>query len=194
MRRWQQRGLKNLKVAVNLSAAQLRDPSLKLTVQRTLERHRLNASALELELTETAATQDAERTFALFGALRALGVSLAIDDFGSGYSSLSYLKNLPFDKLKVDREFVVDVHLRRDSRAICRSLVALTRGLDLAILAEGVESWDEVEALRDLGCTTFQGFLFSEPVNSDQFIEIALDPLWRRPLKRPGPMEGRMSA
>ena len=198
MRRWQQRGLKDLKVAVNLSAAQLRDSSLKLTVQRTLERHRLKASALELELTETAATQDAERTFALFGALRALGVSLAIDDFGSGYSSLSYLKNLPFDKLKVDREFVVDVHLRRDSQAICRSLVALTRGLDLAILAEGVESWDEVEMLRDFGCTTFQGFLFSEPVNSDQFIDIALDPMWRGALNRPnagpGSMEGRLSA
>jgi len=198
MRRWQQRGLGSLKVAVNLSATQLRDPNLKLTVQRTLERHRLNASALELELTETAATQDAERTFALFAALRALGVGLAIDDFGSGYSSLSYLKNLPFDKLKVDREFVVDVHLRRDSQAICRSLVELTRGLDLSILAEGVESWDEVEMLRDLGCTTFQGFVFSEPVNSDQFMEIALDPLWRGPLERPkrgtGEMEGRMSA
>ncbi len=196
-RRWQQRGLRNLKVAVNLSAAQLRDPGLGLTIQRTLERHRLPASALELELTETAATQDAERTFALFSQLRALGVSLALDDFGSGYSSLSYLKNLPFDKLKVDREFVVDIHLRRDSQAICRSLVELTRGLDLTILAEGVESWAEVGVLRDLGCTTFQGFLFSEPVNSDQFIEIARDPIWRRQLRQPDTrpvQEGRKSA
>jgi Amt family ammonium transporter len=190
-RRWQQRGLRGLKVAVNLSAAQLRDPGLMPTIQRTLKRHRLPASALELELTETAATQDAERTFALFTDLRALGVSLAIDDFGSGYSSLSYLKNLPFDKLKVDREFVVDVHLRRDSQAICRSLVALTRGLDLAILAEGVECWEEVEMLRGLGCTTFQGFLFSEAVNPDQFIEIALDPQWRRPLGQPKAATGR---
>ena len=185
MRRWRQSGLADLKVAVNLSAAQLRDPDLKLTIQRTLERHRLPASALELELTETAATEDAERTFALFSDLRALGVCLAIDDFGSGYSSLSYLKNLPFDKLKIDREFVLDIHLHRDSQAICRSLVALTRGLDLAILAEGVERWDEVEMLESLGCTTFQGFLFSEPIDSDQFIEIALDPVWRGPLGRP---------
>jgi EAL domain-containing protein (putative c-di-GMP-specific phosphodiesterase class I)/GGDEF domain-containing protein len=199
MRRWQQRGRKDLRVAVNLSAAQLRDPTLKQTIERTLERHRLHATSLELELTETAATQDAERTFTLFRDLRALGVSLAIDDFGSGYSSLSYLKNLPFDKLKVDREFVVDVHLRRDSQAICRSLVELTRGLDLQILAEGVESWDEVEMLHSLGCRTFQGYLFSEPVNSDQFIEIALDPQWRRPIHRPSiqpesEAEGRMSA
>lgn len=196
-RRWQQRGLLDLKVAVNLSPAQLRDPGLKLTIQRTLERHRLPASVLELELTETAATEDAERTFALFTDLRALGVSLAIDDFGSGYSSLRYLKNLPFDKLKVDREFVVDVHLRRDSQAICRSLVELTRGLDLAILAEGVECWDEVEMLRELGCNTFQGFLFSKAVNPDQFIEIALAPEWRRPLGQAKTLAsgtGRMSA
>jgi len=185
MRRWRQRGLDTLKVAVNLSAAQLRDPTLKQTIQRTLERHRLNAATLELELTETAATEDAERTHSLFGELRALGVSLAIDDFGSGYSSLSYLKNLPFDKLKVDREFVVDVHLRKDSQAICRSLVALTRGLDLQILAEGVESWDEVEFLRGLGCQIFQGFIFSRPLNSDQFVEFALDPQWRGAIRRP---------
>jgi len=185
MRRWQQRGLVDLKVAVNLSAAQLRDPNLKQTIQRTLERHRIRAQALELELTETAATQDAERTFALFGELRALGLTLAIDDFGSGYSSLSYLKNLPFDKLKIDREFVVDVHLRRDSQAICRSLVALTRGLELDILAEGVESWDEVELLQRLGCRTFQGFLFSEPLDSDHFLALALDPEWRKAVRRP---------
>jgi EAL domain-containing protein (putative c-di-GMP-specific phosphodiesterase class I)/GGDEF domain-containing protein len=199
MRRWQQRGLKDLKVAVNLSAAQLRDPDLKQTIQRTLARHHLSARVLELELTETAATEDAERTFALFGELRALGISLAIDDFGSGYSSLSYLKNLPFDKLKVDREFVVDVHLRKDSQAICRSLVELTRGLGLDILAEGVESWDEVEALHGFGCRTFQGFLFSVPLDSDHFMELALAPEWRKALRRPPAgtddgIEKRMSA
>jgi len=160
MRRWQRRGLAGVKVAVNLSARQLRDPSLKQTIQRTLARHKVRPQALELELTETAATEDSERTFALFGELRGLGVSLAIDDFGSGYSSLSYLKNLPFDKLKIDREFVVDVHLRRDSQAICRSLVELTRGLGLEILAEGVESGEEVETLRLLGCACFRLLFF----------------------------------
>jgi EAL domain-containing protein (putative c-di-GMP-specific phosphodiesterase class I)/GGDEF domain-containing protein len=185
MRRWQRRGLAGLKVAVNLSATQLRDPGLKPMIQRTLERHKIRPQALELELTETAATEDSERTFALFGELRALGVSLAIDDFGSGYSSLSYLKNLPFDKLKIDREFVVDVHLRKDSQAICRSLVELTRGLGLEILAEGVESAEEVETLRLMGCRLFQGFYFSEPLDSDQFVEIALDSEWRKRLRSP---------
>ena len=185
MRRWQRRGLVNLKVAVNLSPRQLRDPNLKPMIQRTLERHKVRPQALELELTETAATEDSERTFALFGELRALGVSLAIDDFGSGYSSLSYLKNLPFDKLKIDREFVVDVHLRKDSQAICKSLIELTRGLGIEILAEGVESFEEVEALHRFGCRKFQGFFFSEPVNSDQFVEISLDSEWRKRLRMP---------
>jgi EAL domain-containing protein (putative c-di-GMP-specific phosphodiesterase class I)/GGDEF domain-containing protein len=178
-RRWQRLGLTGLKIAVNLSATQLRDPGLKQMIQRTLERHQLAPQVLELELTETAATEDAERTFALFGELRKLGVSLAIDDFGSGYSSLSYLKNLPFDKLKIDREFVVDVHLRKDSQAICRSLIELTRGLGLEILAEGVESRQELEMLRQCGCRIFQGFYFSEPVSSEQFVKRVLDPSWR---------------
>ena len=126
------RPLRPASVAVNLSAAQLRDQSLKQMIQRTLERHRLSPRALELELTETAAARRIRRgPSPCSRELRALGVSLAIDDFGSGYSSLSYLKNLPFDKLKIDREFVVDVHLRKDSQAICRSLVELARGLGL---------------------------------------------------------------
>lgn len=184
-RRWQHRGLTGLRVAVNLSAAQLRDRSLKPMIQRTLERHRLSPRALELELTETAAARDSARTLALFTELRTLGVSIAIDDFGSGYSSLSYLKNLPFDKLKIDREFVVDIHLRKDSEAICRSLVELAQGLGLRILAEGVESWDEVETLERIGCRTFQGFLFSQPVDPDQFVKLAVDPEWRNSILMP---------
>lgn len=183
--RWQRRGLEGLKVAVNLSANQLRDPGLKSMIQRTLALHRLQPQILELELTETAAAADAERTFALFAELRALGVSLAIDDFGSGYSSLSYLKKLPFDKLKIDREFVVDVHKRSDSQAICRSLIELTRGLGIQLLAEGVEQGEEVETLRRLGCRIFQGFYFSEPLDGERFATCARDPAWRLRLQNP---------
>jgi len=175
-RQWQ--GLEGLKVAVNLSATQLHDPELKQMITRTLERHQLQPQALELELTETAATEDAERTFALFGELRAMGISLAIDDFGSGYSSLSYVKNLPFDKLKIDREFVVKVHERRDSQAICRSLIELARGLGIKLLAEGVETEDELRLLRGFGCTLFQGYYFSRPLVGDEFIRRALGAEW----------------
>ena len=172
-RRWRDEGLGDLYVAVNVSARQLRDANLVASVERTLRRHRLPAEALEIELTETAAAEDTDMARRLFGALRNLGVRIAIDDFGSGYSSLAYLKNLPFDKLKIDREFVRDVHLRRDSQAICRSLIELSRGLDIAILAEGVEAAEEVDALQRLGCPTFQGFYFSKPLSAEDFIQYA---------------------
>lgn len=177
-RNWQRQGLTGLKVAVNLSATQLHDRGLKQMIARTLERHKLHAKSLELELTETAATEDAERTFALFGELRAMGISLAIDDFGSGYSSLSYVKNLPFDKLKIDREFVVKVHERRDSQAICRSLIELCRGLGIKLLAEGVETEEEVRLLRSFGCTLFQGYYFARPLPAEEFIRRAKDQDW----------------
>jgi EAL domain-containing protein (putative c-di-GMP-specific phosphodiesterase class I) len=194
---WRRRGLNQLKVAVNLSARQLRDVDLVDRIARTLERHRLPPGALELELTETATTEDAARTLAVFGALRDLGVSLAIDDFGSGYSSLSYLKNLPFNKLKIDREFVTDIHQRRDSQAICQSLVALTRGLGLEILAEGVERIEEIEMLQVLGCNMFQGYYFSRPLNANDFIRYAFDPATRGQFQSPigrDPPHERLSA
>lgn len=174
--RWQTQGLEDLKVAVNLSARQLRDPQLKDMIRRTLRRHKLSPEVLEIELTETVATEGAERTLALFTELRATGISLAIDDFGSGYSSLSYVKNLPFDKLKIDREFVVKVHERRDSQAICRCLIELARGLGLKLLAEGVEREEEVNLLRSFGCTLFQGYFFSRPLSGEEFLRRAHAP------------------
>lgn len=177
-RRWQDEGLGGLKIAVNLSARQLLDPQLREKVERTLQRHALSAASLELELTETAAMADAERTLQLFRGLRAMGVSLAIDDFGAGYSSLSYLKNLPFDKLKIDREFVTNVQDRRDNRAICRALIELGRGLGLQVLAEGVETAQEVRALRRLGCQIFQGFYYSRPLSGLDFLTAARAAIW----------------
>jgi len=187
-RLWRDCGLNDMKVAVNLSAHQLLDPDLRTKVERTLARHGLGAGALELELTETAAMADAERTSALFGALRAMGVSMAIDDFGSGYSSLSYLKNLPFDKLKIDREFVTDVDQHANSRAICSALLELGRGLNLLVLAEGVETEAEVATLRDLGCDVFQGYHFSKPLSAEAFRALAADPAWLARLKRAAPL------
>lgn len=192
---WEAEGLSGLKVAVNLSARQLAEADLKIKIERTLERHRLDPKALELELTETAAMADAERTRQLFTELRSLGISLAIDDFGAGYSSLSYVKNLPFDKLKIDREFVTDVHRRRDSQAICSALIALGQGLGLLVLAEGVESAEEVAVLHDLGCDIFQGYYFSRPLPSEGFRALARDTAWNGRLKPSLPaFESRLSA
>jgi EAL domain-containing protein (putative c-di-GMP-specific phosphodiesterase class I) len=177
-RQWQEQGLEDLTMAVNLSTVQCRDPRLTDLIVRTLERHGLKPEHLELELTETAAMQDDEATRLLLGQLRDLGVNVAIDDFGAGYSSLTYLKNLPFTKLKIDREFVTRVDERRDSQAICSALIALAKGLDIRILAEGVERREELETLRTLGCPLIQGFYFSRPLDADAFIATITDPQW----------------
>lgn len=175
-RRWRDQGLEDLVVAVNLSTTQCHDPALPALVARTLERHGLAPGDLELELTETAAMQDQEATRRLLVELRALGVDVAIDDFGAGYSSLSYLKNLPFSKLKIDREFVTDIDSRRDSQAICSALVALSKGLDIRVLAEGVERREELEALRSLGCPLIQGYYFAPPLPAADFVGAVTDP------------------
>ncbi len=194
--RWRAQGLGDLRMSVNLSAKQVGDAQLEAKIDRTLARHALDSRAVELELTETAAMADARRTLELFTRLRAKGLGLAIDDFGAGYSSLSYLKNLPFTKLKIDREFVTDVDTRTGSRAICKALIELGRGLDLVVLAEGVETAAEVDTLRRLGCTVFQGFHFSRPLPGDAFVDYARTEAWRalaagpfdpRPLPSPHP-------
>ena len=178
LRGWREAGLTELKVAVNISVHQLRDPALPTALTRIVATHGLSPANIELELTETAAMDDAERTHALFHELREAGFSLALDDFGSGYSSLSYLRRLPFQKLKIDREFVAHVDERADSRAICKALIDLTAGLELAVLAEGVERFEEVETLRAMGCSTFQGFYFSRPLPPDEFIATITDADW----------------
>ena len=190
-RAWEDQGLTGLRMSVNLSARQCRDPAFATVILRTVERHGLRPEALELELTETAAMEDADRTRALLGELRAMGMGVALDDFGAGYSSLSYLKNLPFSKLKIDREFVTMVDQRRDSRAICAALVELAKGLEITVLAEGVETREEVETLRELGCSMFQGFYFARPTPAAEFAAAISDPAWRQALASPA---GRLQA
>lgn len=125
---WNRTGLGGLKVAINLSARQFHDPALIDHVRVALERNAVDAGQLEVELTESAAMDDYAHTRTIFGKLRDMGVSISIDDFGTGFASLSYLRRLPFDKLKVDREFVMNVHALPESQAICRSLVASPMG------------------------------------------------------------------
>jgi EAL domain-containing protein (putative c-di-GMP-specific phosphodiesterase class I)/GGDEF domain-containing protein len=185
LRTWAEAGLPRLRVAVNLSARQFRDPSLADVIARTLELHGVEPQALEVELTETAAMQDVARSHAVLGELKALGVGVAIDDFGSGYSNMSYLRTLPFSKLKIDREFVTEVDRRPASRAICKAVIELARGLGMSVLAEGVERIEEVDTLLGLGCATFQGFYFSRPVDPEILAGLVADSGWLARLASP---------
>lgn len=185
LRTWSEAGLPSLRVAVNLSARQFRDPALADVIARMLELHGVAPHALEVELTETAAMQDVERSRAMLGELQALGVGVAIDDFGSGYSNMSYLRTLPFSKLKIDREFVTEVDRRPASRAICKAVIELAGGLGMSVLAEGVERIEEVNTLLGLGCATFQGFYFSRPVDPDVLATLVTDSGWLARLASP---------
>ncbi len=169
VREWNDRRGDRLRVAINLSARQFLDPELKRHVMEAIEHNGISPDQLEIELTETAAMVDHDHTRRVFTSLRDAGVSIAIDDFGTGYASMSYLRKLPFDKLKIDREFVTDVHQKHDSQAICRALIELSRGLHLKVLAEGAETLEEVDFLARNGCGLFQGFYFSRPVPAPDF-------------------------
>lgn len=171
---WRTAGM-TLSVAVNVSGRQLEDADFHLLVERTLARHALRPDALEIELTETVATAEA-RADGVLQALRRLGARLAIDDFGTGYSSLATLRASAFDKIKIDRAFVTDVDKRRDSQAICQSVLTLGRGLGVAVLAEGVETAAEFAWLRRHGCRHFQGYYFSPPLDEAAFLSFVRDP------------------
>jgi len=167
--KWPRLGRGPLSVAVNVSAHQLDRADIQTLIKRTLERHALRPGALEIELTESAAAADIGRAERLFEGLRGLGIPIAIDDFGTGFSSLSALRALAFDKIKIDRQFVTEVEMRRDSQAICQSIIALARGLGIRVLAEGVERQEEYLWLRRHGCSDFQGYYFSPPLSGAAF-------------------------
>jgi diguanylate cyclase (GGDEF)-like protein/PAS domain S-box-containing protein len=164
VKRWQEAGLAPLPVAVNISANQFRHGDMEELVARTLADTGLAPRWLELELTEGVLMEDSERTLDLLRALKAIGVLLSIDDFGTGYSSLGYLKRFPLDKLKIDQSFVRDLTTDADDLAIAGAVISLGHSLRLRVIAEGVETKDQLAILRDLGCDEAQGYYFARPM------------------------------
>ena len=165
-RAWQDAGLQPIQVAVNVSAHQFRQPGFAGLVEEALRRSGLPASMLELEVTESVLLNDVNKSLSL---LREMGVCLSIDDFGTGYSSLSYLKDLPIDKLKIDQSFIRNIMEIPDNQAITRAIIGLAKMLDLKVLAEGVDSAQACEFLRELGCDQIQGYYFGRPMPPEQF-------------------------
>ena len=147
-------------MSVNLSPRQLAEPALPNDVARVLHDTGILPSALWLEITESTLMRDAESALSALGALRALGLHLAVDDFGTGYSSLAYLERLPVEALKIDRSFTAGVGVRKDSTAIVGAVVGLARALRLSTVAEGIETPEQLQQLRAMGCEVGQGFLF----------------------------------
>jgi diguanylate cyclase (GGDEF)-like protein/PAS domain S-box-containing protein len=166
MKRWIDAGLKPMRIAVNVSARQLRRRDFCETVANVLTVSGLPAELLELEITESAVMENPQEAILILQRLGGMGVTLAIDDFGTGYSSLAYLKLFPIDHLKIDRSFVADIETDLNDRAIAFGTIALAHSLGLRVIAEGVETEDQLELLRTNGCDEVQGFLMSKPLYS----------------------------
>ena len=164
-RAWRDEGLR-MRVAINLSAHQLRQRDLPQHIAAALKRHQINPDLLTCEITESVAMEDTETTARFFAELDAVGVHISIDDFGSGYSSLSYLRKLPAGELKIDRSFVMDVAHSDEARKIAAAVVQLAQALKLKVVAEGVETEEQFMILRQLGCDELQGFLFAKPMSA----------------------------
>ena len=160
---WRMAGLALVPVAINISARQLRDPQLLATVTRCLDRYGLAPGLLELEVTESCFIDDISQAKDVLVRLRALGVAISLDDYGTGYSGLSHIKMLPIHTLKIDRSFIRDIAIDRNDAMIVASTIALARGLGLQVVAEGVESGEQLERLRRLGCQQVQGFYLHRP-------------------------------
>ena len=174
---WRGAGLPPLTVAVNLAARHFRDPNFSERLERLLAAHGLPAQALELELTESSLLEAGARTAETFLALRRLGLGLAIDDFGAGYSNLGYLKRLPLTALKIDQSFVRDLVTDPDDRILAATIVALGHGLGLKVVAEGVETEEQRRILLGQGCDWAQGYLFAPPMPAESFADwLALAP------------------
>jgi diguanylate cyclase (GGDEF)-like protein/PAS domain S-box-containing protein len=184
---WQDAGLGRLRVAVNLSARQFAAPGLVDSIEAVLADTGLDPGCLEIELTESLFMSDVTPAAELLHRMKALGVNLSIDDFGTGYSSLSYLSRFPIDVLKIDRSFVA--HLTHDSNdaAIVTSIIALAHNLNLAVIAEGVETAEQLDYLRRHGCDEMQGYFFSRPLPAAEFEQLLRE---RRSLPTPSQQPG----
>jgi diguanylate cyclase (GGDEF)-like protein len=169
---WRKQGLPPVPIAINFSAFQFRRNNLVETVASALARHGIEPEHIEIELTENAIMQDPRETAKILETLSAMGVTLSIDDFGTGYSSLSYLKRFAIDKLKIDRSFISELPFDLNDVAIVQAIVNLARSLQLVVVAEGVETREQLEFLNGVGCHAYQGYLGSRPVDASTFAQL----------------------
>ena len=171
LRRFRENGHRNLTMAINLSAAQLNRPDLTAHICDLLAEHDVAPNQVELELTESMVMANAELSVRLLGELKSIGARLAIDDFGTGYSSLAYLKRLPIDTLKIDQEFVGDITTDPDDAAITATIITMAHSLQLKVVAEGVETAEQLAFLRAQRCDEIQGYWLSRPISAEACLD-----------------------
>ncbi|WP_394132428.1 EAL domain-containing protein [Shewanella maritima] len=189
---WHSYGFENISVAVNLSARQLKADIIS-TIEVALAVSGLPARALELELTESMIMGNPQDSVAILSQLKALGLTIAVDDFGTGYSSLSYLKRFPIDTLKIDREFVRDITEDPDDAAITSAIITLAHSLDLSVVAEGVETQEQLSFLKEDGCDQVQGFLLSKPLSPDDCLALLQSEKKKRDVQDNSSLDAKLS-
>jgi EAL domain-containing protein (putative c-di-GMP-specific phosphodiesterase class I) len=176
MRSWRDSGINYGFVAVNLSGQHFRpDNNLLEIISKILQESNTDPQHLELELTESIIMQNAEFTIGVLTQLQTMGVKVAIDDFGTGYSSLSYLKHFPVNTLKIDRCFIQDVTTDRHDATISLAIIDLAHSLSLQVIAEGVETAEQMQFLKEHGCDQMQGYFFSPPLPAPEFEKMLVD-------------------
>ena len=168
-RQWYEAGVLNGPIAVNLSPRQLKDPEFLQQLTDTLAETGVDPNWIELEITENAVMEDVERSLTLMQEITELGVQIAIDDFGTGYSSLSYIRDFPINTLKIDNTFVRDLPSCSRSVAIAKTVLSLGHGLGLKVVAEGVETVEQLDFLRSVNCDYAQGYFINKPLSGSDF-------------------------
>lgn len=172
MKKWMDQGFGDLLIAVNVSAPQFSHQNVPDLIKRTLRETGLPAANLKIEITESVAMKDVDKTIETLEHLNQMGIHISIDDFGTGYSSLSYLKQYPIHTLKIDRSFVIDIPEDKDNMSITSTIIAMAKNLNLSIIAEGVETQEQLDFLKEQKCDQVQGFFYSKPLKVDLATEL----------------------
>jgi EAL domain-containing protein (putative c-di-GMP-specific phosphodiesterase class I) len=169
---WDKEGFQPMKIAINLSRQELGKKNMAKRVSSIIEKEGIPFSRIEFEVTESALFENAFYAFKNISDLRLMGFVISIDDFGTGYSSLSNLKDFLFDKLKIDRSFIMDIAVKKEYESIIKAIIAIAKSLNLKVLAEGVETKEQLDFLRLHGCEEIQGYFYSPPIRSEELLKL----------------------
>jgi EAL domain-containing protein (putative c-di-GMP-specific phosphodiesterase class I) len=175
---WKSKGYLYDTIAINLSAIQLQNDKFEETLKNLITETKVNPKFVELEITESILMKDFENSVKLLAEIRDLGINIALDDFGTGYSSLSYLKQLPINTLKIDKSFIDNIVTNERERAIVDGIIQLAQKIDLDVIAEGVETKEQIKLLKNMGCNQIQGYYFSKPLPAIEIEEKFLKTNW----------------